>query len=1005
MVEPAATKTWERGWLTALVACAVAIAITLLPGTTQVAQAQSAVTTATASAAGASSVTTASAEPSATSTPSRPPSTGTATTTAAASGATGSATASAPVTSPSASTTTTVPQLRTPQVKAAGSTLSTGTATSGSGSCAVNSGTGSIDTFMQKSAVTSFSNGALTVGLYEGGYVDERVELRNLSAGTNVLVFTYQVRYKLTWAYDYVDRYSVAGGTLSGAPVVTSGPLNASGYQVNTVTVRFDVATAGAATIYFSAHIASELDHGYGTGAGSIIGAPYHVSLVSLNCASAGGRDNQIMASSIQGASVTIVKQASPADGTPFPFHISLANAAVLTTSGTFTLAVGSSTLPQQVTYGKVAPGALSISEDALPSGWHLSGISCVGADAAVSGQSVTFNVVDEQSVTCTFRNASAGNLTITKVFDPKTSGYEGTFSLAYACTDEVHRGAVDLAAGASATITGIAAGTTCVVSEPALPSAPDGWTFGTPSVSSPNPVTIVGGNTVTVTVTNSIAHATGALRISESTSNVDGAVLPAEFTGTYDCGSGYVGTWSVPEGGSQTVAGIPTGSSCSVSEDVPAVVAGFSWASPVFTPSSVVSVDVKGSTVEVAVRNSITRDRGSLVINKSTSNVDGAVLPSVFTGTYDCGSGYVGTWSVPEGGSQTVAGIPTGSSCSVSEDVPAVVAGFSWAAPVFSPSSVVTVAEKDATVEVAVRNSISRDRGSFTFTKVLVNQGGATVQPTFPLTWSCGVDANGSALTGTVDLAAGASHTVDGIPTGNVCAVSERALAPVPLWAWLPPHISAPVTVDHDEATGDLVTVTNTIVKNWFNLSLTMAVTSSGPYYGGSNVTYTFLPHNDSPLMAQPGWSVTALLPEGSTLVGISGDGYTCYTTLRCVAATGLAAGADGMPITMIVTVPEGFTGQFKAVSYVSPMAPDAPESNPLVVPTLATDTAASATDNDAQAVVDVLSPQTEGIVLTLASTGAEAPLPWLLGALGLVALGTMLLGVARLDRRARKS
>ncbi|HSN10871.1 MAG TPA: hypothetical protein VLS51_02030, partial [Propionibacteriaceae bacterium] len=176
-------------------------------------------------------------------------------------------------------------------------------------------------------------------------------------------------------------------------------------------------------------------------------------------------------------------------------------------------------------------------------------------------------------------------------------------------------------------------------------------------------------------------------------------------------------------------------------------------------------------------------------------------------------------------------------------------------------------------------------------------------------------------------------------------------------------------------------------------------------PYYGGSNVTFTFLPHNDGPLVAQAGWSVTALLPEGSTLVGISGEGYTCFTTLTCVATTQLAAGADGKPITMIATIPDGFTGQYKSVSYVSPVTPDAPESNPLLVPTLATDTVTSATDNDSQAAVDVLAPQAEGIVLTLASTGATVSLPWLLGALGLAFLGAILLGIARLDRRVRRS
>ena len=84
-----------------------------------------------------------------------------------------------------------------------------------------------------------------------------------------------------------------------------------------------------------------------------------------------------------------------------------------------------------------------------------------------------------------------------------------------------------------------------------------------------------------------------------------------------------------------------------------------------------------------------------------------------------------------------------------------------------------------------------------------------------------------------------GATQTVSGIPTGNSCSVSEAALTPVSLWTWQAPVITDPVTVDFDSATTDLVTVTNTISKDWLNLSLTKSVTSAGPYYGGANVTY----------------------------------------------------------------------------------------------------------------------------------------------------------------------
>ncbi len=199
-----------------------------------------------------------------------------------------------------------------------------------------------------------------------------------------------------------------------------------------------------------------------------------------------------------------------------------------------------------------------------------------------------------------------------------------------------------------------------------------------------------------------------------------------------------------------------------------------------------------------------------------------------------------------------------------------------------------------------------------------------------------------------------------------------------------------------------DLPTIDAGFVK--LNLMLTKSVTSAGPYYGGSNVTYKLVPHNDGPVDALAYWSVTEVLPAGSTLVGLSGDGYTCYINLVCISSTTLAAGADANPIIVVVQIPDDLTGQFKNVAYVSPSENETTETNPLVLPTTDTDTVASLTDNDAEAVVDVLPPEPEGIVITLPNTGTTIPLTWLLGAIGIIAAGVILLGASRFNTRGRK-
>lgn len=249
------------------------------------------------------------------------------------------------------------------------------------GVCDTNVGGGKIDTFMQRSDITNFANGNLSQGLYEGGYVHQRVEMIQMPLGENELVFTYQVRQAGKWAYDIIDQYSMTGATITNTQV----DVGSGNDRVDTVHLTFNV-TAPSVTLLFSAHIASELDHGPGTGASSINGSPYHVTLSSMNCASTGSRDNQISASSVQAGFVTIIKDAVPADGTDFNFELKS-----LKTSDTVGFQLddsaasdtGLTTLPDRFTY-TVAPGGVTISEKDLPAGWNLSNLSCVGVTSTV---------------------------------------------------------------------------------------------------------------------------------------------------------------------------------------------------------------------------------------------------------------------------------------------------------------------------------------------------------------------------------------------------------------------------------------------------------------------------------------------------------------------------------------------------------------------------------------------------------------------------------------------
>jgi uncharacterized repeat protein (TIGR01451 family) len=302
-------------------------------------------------------------------------------------------------------------------------------------------------------------------------------------------------------------------------------------------------------------------------------------------------------------------------------------------------------------------------------------------------------------------------SLVLAKSLTGGPTGYTGPFTIHWDC-GVFGSGDKSVFAGGSATVPNIPSGTSCTVSEPTLPNVPD-YTFGTPTFSPPSATVTIpagSGSSITVTTNNTLTRDLGSLKISKTVSNPDGASLPATFTGTYNCGNGYTGNFSVAAGAPQTISGIPTGSTCSVVETAPATIPNYTWGTITYTPATIDIANTTG-TFEIVVGNSITRniDRGSFKITKHVTNPDGATLPGAFTGTYDCGTGYTGNFSVAAGDSQIISGIPTGNICSVVETAPAPITGFTWGTTTYTPATIV-IANTTGNFEIVVGNSITRD-------------------------------------------------------------------------------------------------------------------------------------------------------------------------------------------------------------------------------------------------------------------------------------------------------
>jgi hypothetical protein len=572
------------------------------------------------------------------------------------------------------------------------------------------------------------------------------------------------------------DRlFVMRGGTLTGAttPAVVSGSY--AGDSETVTTVSFTVGNTGdmcatkqgtttcGVALWFGAHVAAQANWGTNQGAGSIPGSPYHVALDQLDGASVGQRDNQMQANAvtvIPNGTIVVVKDAIPDDAQDFNFNLTNND----TINQNFSLDDDTDpTLLNTQTFS-VPPGIWQVAELTLPSGWNFFSLLCTGGTGTISygnpnAQTATVQLKSNETVTCTYTNTKQlGGLKLLKTLSNADGATVPTsFTIDYNCGTGF-TGSVSVAPAGFQTVSNIPTGTTCNISEPALTPIP-GFTWGTPVISATS-VVIGEGTTVEVTVANSITRDVGGLQIVKTLSNPDGATVPASFAVNYDCGVGYTGQVNVSPGSPQTVSGIPTGRTCTVTEVAPAAIPGYTWGTITYTPSSV-DISTSGGTFTITVGNSITRDQGYLKISKTFNP-----LTSGFNGTfavvYNCGAGNV-TVNLAAGGSTTVGPFATGTSCTVSEPtLPSAPTGWTFGTPSVSGSPATIVkGDQAAAVTVTVTNTISRDQGYLKLSKVF-DPKTSGFGGTFAVVYNCGAGDQ------TVNLSAGGSTTVGPFDTGT---------------------------------------------------------------------------------------------------------------------------------------------------------------------------------------------------------------------------------------------
>ncbi len=123
-------------------------------------------------------------------------------------------------------------------------------------------------------------------------------------------------------------------------------------------------------------------------------------------------------------ASLTVTKQAQPADGTDFKFSLRKADSRndshfKLDDEGEDS---SDDNVPSSKTFSLEA-GYYYISEEHLPAGWNLSDISCTGADYYTWGHTLFIKVETGATINCTFLNKKDNTIVVHKYNDLNRNG------------------------------------------------------------------------------------------------------------------------------------------------------------------------------------------------------------------------------------------------------------------------------------------------------------------------------------------------------------------------------------------------------------------------------------------------------------------------------------------------------------------------------------------------------------------------------------------------------
>ena len=248
----------------------------------------------------------------------------------------------------------------------------------------------------------------------------------------------------------------------------------------------------------------------------------------------------------------------------------------------------------------------------------------------------------------------------------------------------------VDASGNGTQTITPVVSSGTCTVSETTRPAAPLNHQW----VEATLPVAVVnmqpGPASNAANITNTLARASVSIALVKNVIGAPVAGINAAFGFTANCSNNQSYTGQVvltaASSGTGVIAAVPQGVDCSVSEDatLPVPPANYTWGA---MPAAQTSNNVQASGAALTFVNTLTRNLASIALTKTVTGGPSAGVTGVFhfQASCDADGTFPGdvTLSAASSGTGSIAGVPAGANCTVSElaSLPSAPAGLTWGA------------------------------------------------------------------------------------------------------------------------------------------------------------------------------------------------------------------------------------------------------------------------------------------------------------------------------------